>query len=66
MHNLLPMTDTDSEILRIRNRLGWSQAEMAEALGLSQATVSRMERGVLPERKAVLHLARSLEEGRAA
>lgn len=55
------MTNSASEILAIRRRLGWSQAAMAEVLGVSQATVSRMERGELAERKAILHLARSLE-----
>jgi transcriptional regulator with XRE-family HTH domain len=42
------MKKTRCEI--IRTRLGLTQAEMAERLGVNQGTVSRLERGAKPSR----------------
>ena len=39
------MTQTDSRIKRLRLALKWSQARMAEHIGLTQASVSAMENG---------------------
>ena len=39
---------TGRQLQRIRERLGWSQARLAEALGVHPMTVSKWERGVQP------------------
>lgn len=36
---------TGSEIIEMRKRHGWSQSDLADKLGVNQATVSRMEKG---------------------
>lgn len=45
---------TTSPMKAARTRLGWTQVQLAEALDLDVATVSRLERGELPLRR--LHL----------
>lgn len=47
-------------ILSIRKALGLSQAEMADALGLHQSTISRFETGELPLDKRTLLAAQAL------
>jgi len=47
-------------IQTIREALGLSQAEMAEALGLHQSSISRLETGVLPTDKRTLLAAQAL------
>ena len=42
------MKKTRCEI--IRTKLGLTQTQMAEALGINQATVSRLEKGAKPSR----------------
>lgn len=51
------------EIEQTRARLGWTQAQLAEALDISWNTVARWERGELePRQPQILHLAlRALE-----
>lgn len=36
---------TPSEIVAIRQRLGWSQGQLAQVLGVHPLTISRWERG---------------------
>lgn len=55
-----------SEIASIRARLGYSQAAMAEALGVAQPTIWRWEHGKAAPGKAHLHLARTLMAEAAA
>lgn len=51
------------ELLLIRQRLGWSQARMAEALGrVGQSELSKMERGMARIRPEHLQRARALQE----
>ncbi len=48
------MTDFDPNVpilKQVRDRLGMSQGEFAEALGLARETVNRHERGVYPRIK---------------
>lgn len=47
-----------------RKALGLSQAQLADMLGLTQATISRNEKAVIPDRRFVLAL--EAIEGRAA
>ena len=52
---------TPTELRDLRLKIGWTQAELADALGLtSRASVSRMESGSRPIMGAVLILARQL------
>ena len=52
---------TPAELRDLRLKIGWTQAELADALGLtSRASVSRMESGSRPIMGAVLILARQL------
>ena len=52
---------TGPELFALRTRIGWSQQELADALGLtSRASVSRMESGSRPIMGAVLILAKQL------
>lgn len=39
---------TPRQFVRLRERLGWSQADLAEALGVHPMTVSKWERGAQP------------------
>lgn len=43
-----PRRMTARQLQRLRERLGWSQERLAEALGVHPMTVSRWERGALP------------------
>ena len=47
-------------IKTIRERLGVSQSQMAEMLGLHQSTISRFEKGDLPTDKRTLLAAQAL------
>lgn len=38
---------TPAALRAIRRRLGWTQAELAEAIGIASNTVARYERGEL-------------------
>lgn len=49
----------------LRGRLGWSQAQLGEYLGIDQATVSRIENGSRPS-GPVLRLLAALEQTEAA
>lgn len=44
---------TPEEIKSLRSRRGWSQHQLAEELGVDQATVSRTENGVAKPRGPV-------------
>ncbi len=46
------MSIDSSAIRRLRERFGWSQAELARRLGTDAGTVSRWERGVTQPRAA--------------
>lgn len=49
----------------IRENLGYSQAAMAEALGLSQSTISRYEQGVLdPDKRTMIAASTLLKKRR--
>jgi len=39
---------------QVRDRLGLTQVEMADQLGLEVGTISRMERGVIPLRPVLI------------
>jgi DNA-binding transcriptional regulator YiaG len=39
---------TQTELIARRQRLGFTQAQLAQALGVASITVSRWERGVQP------------------
>jgi transcriptional regulator with XRE-family HTH domain len=47
-------------ILELRKRRGWTQAELAERVGVSQATVSSWERDVQPSAGSTYKLAQVL------
>ena len=49
-----------SDIKSIRTHLGLTQAEMADALGITQSTLSRMENGVIIANKRTIMAARAL------
>lgn len=51
-------------IASIREALGLSQAQMADALGLHQTTISRFERGEMPTDKRTLLAAQALLDRR--
>ncbi len=51
-----------SDILALRQTLGWSQLAMADYLGLDRSTVSRLERGSRAIKKPVYELLRRLAE----
>jgi predicted transcriptional regulator len=48
------------DIRTIRRELGMTQTELAEALGVSQGTVSRMEAGDIPVNKRTALALRAL------
>ena len=56
------MAERLSNILRAeRERLGWTQAELAERIGVSRKTVNTIENGVfLPSTLVALKLGRAL------
>ena len=47
---------TPEAIKKLREAKGWSQQQLAERLGVDQATVSRMENGVEPRGPAKILL----------
>lgn len=49
-----------TDLFTIRKKLGLSQAEMADRLGLNQSTISRFERGELQVDKRTLLAANAL------
>ena len=49
-----------SEIKDIRARLGLTQAEMADHLGITQSTLSRLETGVIIANKRTILAAQAL------
>jgi transcriptional regulator with XRE-family HTH domain len=60
---------TSLDILALRTALNWSQAQMAEYLGLDRSSVSRMERGQQPTgatRKLLEQLATKTQDEAAA
>ena len=56
------MAVTGAELRRIRRRLGFSQRELAERLGLHPNTVARQERGEIPITAPVAKLVRFVAE----
>ena len=54
------MTMTGNELLAVRRRLGWTQAQLAEAVGVAPNTVARWERGELSMREPAVRLVRLL------
>lgn len=42
------MPDGENDIARLRRERGWSQKQAAEALGITPAQVSKIERGIHP------------------
>ena len=55
-----PLTAAQTEIVHIRQQLGWTQDMFAAALGVIPNTVSRWERGERDVSLPVLRLARRL------
>lgn len=49
------------KIKKIRAKLDWSQSQLAEYLGIEQATVSRLERNEWPASRPVVKLLETLE-----
>ncbi|MGH2625623.1 MAG: helix-turn-helix domain-containing protein [Anaerolineales bacterium] len=45
VHNFRPVTPITLRIRALRERRGWSQAELARRSGVNQGTISRVERG---------------------
>jgi transcriptional regulator with XRE-family HTH domain len=56
----------DIDIKAIRGRLGLSQQELAERIGVNQASISRMESGRQPVKRPILILLSKLQEEAAA
>ena len=52
---------TGEELREIRERLGWTQREFAEQLGLHPNTLAKQERGEARIRVAIERLARVLD-----
>ena len=54
--------DIRQELIAARNRLGWSQAELARRAGIQKASLSRIESGkIVPRVDSLLNLVRVLE-----
>ena len=53
---------TGKQIRAIRKRIGWTQREFAEKLGIHMTTLAKQERGVIGIGGAVERLARVLDE----
>lgn len=49
MHTNRIMNDGPLDIKALREKLGWTQEQMAEYLGLDRSSVSRMESGQEPK-----------------
>ncbi len=52
---------TGDEVRRIRKRLGLTQAQLAERLGVTASSVARWEQGVMGIRETAARLLRLLE-----
>jgi transcriptional regulator with XRE-family HTH domain len=52
------------ELRKIRERLGWTQAELAEAVGVAPNSVARWERGEMAIRESAARLIQSIAAGR--
>jgi transcriptional regulator with XRE-family HTH domain len=57
--------DTPIDIRALRDRLQWTQDDLAKFLGLDRSSISRMENGQKPK-GPVVKLLRELAEGKAA
>ncbi|MFQ5852562.1 MAG: helix-turn-helix domain-containing protein [Candidatus Binatia bacterium] len=53
---------TGKELRRIRRTLGWTQAQLGEAVGLTGNTIARQERGEVRIAEPVSRLVRILAE----
>lgn len=53
---------TGKELKRIRQTLGWTQAQLAEAVGVTGNTIARQERGEVRIPEPVARLVRILAE----
>ena len=50
------------ELKAIRKRLGWTQAQLAEAVGVTSNSIARQERGELGIRESLARLLRLVAE----
>src|SRR5262245_22687175 len=50
------------ELRAIRKRLGWSQAQLAEAVGIASNSIARKERGEIGIRECLARLLRLIAE----
>ena len=57
--------DDQIDVKALRKRLDWSQAELAEHLGLDRSSVSRLENGQAPS-GPTLRLLKQLNSSQAA
>lgn len=48
------------ELRAIRKRLGWTQAELANAVGVAPNTIARWEREEIPIREPIARLIRAI------
>jgi transcriptional regulator with XRE-family HTH domain len=53
---------TGRELKHIRERLGWSQARLAEAVGVAPNSIARQERGELGIKESLARLIRLVAE----
>lgn len=59
--HIYPRRSNSSAICAKRNELGLTQSQVADALEVTQATVSRWEAGVLPRKKMLMKLSELLK-----
>lgn len=52
---------TPADLRTLRQRLGWSQQQLAEALGVHRVTVANWERGLYPIDERTALAVRALE-----
>jgi DNA-binding transcriptional regulator YiaG len=60
MNRAWRQTMTPKEVVKLRERLGYTQRQLAERIGATQVTVSRWETGAHPPRGANLKALRDL------